>query len=84
LNSTWSSGLTQMEYCRRTDMVLSTLGRYLRRSKHSEQRLVSVKVEARPEPEAGVVLMLGGRQIASAWGFEDAALARLIRVAESA
>jgi|SRR5579864_911816 len=80
-----ASGLTQIEYCRQTGMVLSTLGRYLRRSSGSEQRLVRVKVEATPEPGAGFVVVLGnGRRIESGWRFEDAALARLIRVAESA
>jgi hypothetical protein len=47
--------------------------------------LVRLKVEAPPEPDAGFVLMLvNGRRIASGWGFGDAELARLIRVAESA
>ena len=80
-----ASGLSQMEYCRQTGVVLSTLGRYLRRIDRAEQQLVRVKVEAPPEPGAGCVLMLGnGRRIASGWGFGDAELARLIRVAESA
>jgi hypothetical protein len=81
-----ASGLSQMEYCRQTGMVLSTLGRYLRRINNPEkQQLVSVKVEAPPEPGTGFVLMLGnGRRIASGWGFGDAELRRLIRVAESA
>ena len=80
-----TSGLSQMAYCRQTGMVLSTLGRYLRRSKSSEQQLVRVKVEEAAEAGAGFVLMLGnGRRIATGWGFGDAELARLIRVAESA
>lgn len=80
-----ASGLSQMEYCRQTGVVLSTLGRYLRRINNPEQQLVSVKVEAPPEPGTGFVLMLGnGRRIASGWGFGDAELARLIRVAETA
>jgi 5-formyltetrahydrofolate cyclo-ligase len=80
-----SSGLSQMEYCRQTGMVLSTLGRYLRRIKTPKQELVRIKVEAPPEPGTGFVLMLGnGRRIASGWGFGDAELARLIRVAENA
>ena len=74
-----------MEYCRQTGMVLSTLGRYLRRINTPEQQLVKVKLEAPPEPGTGFVLMLGnGRRIASGWGFGDVELARLIRVAESA
>ena len=80
-----ASGLPQIEYCRQTGMVLSTLGRYLRRMNNPEQQLVRVKLEAPAEPGMGFVLMLGnGRRIASGWEFGDAALARLIRVAESA
>jgi hypothetical protein len=80
-----SSGLSQTEYCRQTGMVLSTLGRYLRRSTNPERELVRVRVEASPEAGTGFVLMLdNGRRIASGWGFGDAELARLIRVAESA
>jgi len=42
------------------------------------------KIESAPEPGTGFVLMLGnGRRIASGWGFGDAELARLIRVAET-
>jgi len=80
-----ASGLSQMEYCRQTGMVLSTLGRYVRRLKSPEQQLVRVKLEAAAEPGMGFVLMLGnGRRIASGWGFGDAELARLIRVTEGA
>ena len=80
-----TSGLSQMAYCRQTGMVLSTLGRYLRRSKSPEQQLVRVKVEEAAEGGTGFVLMLGnGRRIATGWGFGDAELARLIRVAENA
>ena len=80
-----ASGLSQMEYCRQSGMVLSSLGRYLRRVKSPEQQLVRVKIESSREPDTGFVLMLGnGRRIASGWGFADAELARLIRVAESA
>ena len=79
-----ASGLSQLEHCRQTGVVLSTLRRYLRRSQRPEQQLVRVKVEAPPESGTGFVLMLGnGRRIASGWGFGDAELARLIRVAES-
>ena len=80
-----ASGLTQIEYCRQTGMVLSTLGRYLRRRSGAEQRLLRVKVEPAPEPGRGFVVVLGnGRRIESGWRFGDADLARLIRVAESA
>jgi hypothetical protein len=80
-----ASGLSQVEYCRQTGIVLSTLGRYLRRIDRPEQQLLKVKLEAPAEPGTGFVLMLGnGRRIASGWGFGDAELARLIRVAEGA
>lgn len=80
-----ASGLSQMEYCRQSGIVLSSLGRYLRRTKGAEQQLVRVKVEAPSEPGTGFVLMLGnGRHIASGWGFREAELGRLIRVAETA
>jgi hypothetical protein len=80
-----ASGLSQMEYCRQSRTVLSSLGRYLRQAKSPEQQLVRVKIESPPDPGTGFVLMLGnGRRIASDWGFGDAELARLIRVAESA
>ena len=80
-----ASGLSQLEYCRQTGVVLSSLGRYLRRTKGSEPQLVQVKVEAPPEPGTGFVLMLGnGRRIASGWGFGDRELARLIQIVESA
>lgn len=80
-----ASGLSRIEYCRQTGMVLSTLGRYLRRRKRPAQQLVRVKVETPPEPGTGFVLMLGnGRRIASGWEFVEAELARVIRIAESA
>ena len=80
-----ASGLSQVEYCRQSGMVLSTLGRYLRRSTSSEQTLVRVKVRAGAEAADGFVLILSnGRRIASDWSFGDTELARLIRVAESA
>ena len=80
-----SSGLTQIEYCRQTGMVLSTLGRYLRRGSGAEQPLLRVKVEAVPEAGTGFVVVLGnGRRIESGWRFGETDLARVIRVAESA
>ncbi len=41
-----ASGLSQMEYCRQSGTVLSSLGRYLRRVKSPEQQLVRVKIES--------------------------------------
>jgi hypothetical protein len=82
-----ASGLSQMEYCRQTGMVLSTLGRYLRRMDRPEQQLVRVKMETPPSPEPGtgfVLMLSNGRRIVSGWGFGDAELARLIHIAETA
>jgi hypothetical protein len=79
-----ASGLTQVEYCRQTGMVLSTLGRYLRRGGGVEQSLIRVKLEAAAEADGGFTLVLGnGRRIESGWRFGDAELARLIRIAET-
>lgn len=79
-----ASGLTQVEYCRQTGLVLSTLQRHLRRRKGAAPQMVRVKVESTAEPSAGFVLVLGnGRRIESGWRFRDAELARVIRVAET-
>ena len=48
-----ASGLSQMEYCRQSGIVLSSLGRYLRRVKSPEQQLVRVKIESPPDPGYG-------------------------------
>jgi hypothetical protein len=79
-----ASGLSQVEYSRQAGVVLSTLGRYLRR--HTpEQRLLRVNVEPASEPHSGFAVVLGnGRRIETNWRFADAEMARLIRVAESA
>jgi|SRR4051794_34072608 hypothetical protein len=80
-----ASGVTQIEFCRQTGTVLSTLGRYLRQQRAPEQQLIRVNVESAPAPAAGFVVVFGnGRRIESGWRFEDAGLARLIRIAESA
>jgi hypothetical protein len=80
-----ASGVTQIEFCRQSGTVLSTLGRYLRRRRAPEQQLVRVKVESAAEAAGGFVVVLGnGRRIESGWRFEDAGLGRLIRIAESA
>ena len=80
-----ASGVSQLEYSRQTGVVLSTLGRYLRRRTTPEQQLIRVNVEPAPEAAAGFTLVLGnGRRIETNWHFTDTELARLIRLAESA
>src|SRR3974377_805840 len=79
-----AGGMTQVAYCKKPGIALSTLGRYLRRQGGSDQRLIRVSVESAPNAERGFVLVLGhGRRIESGWKFGDAELARLIRVAEA-
>jgi hypothetical protein len=53
-----ASGLSQIDYYRRTGMVLRTLGRYIRRTSAPEQQLMRVNVEAPLEPGTGFVLIL--------------------------
>ena len=78
-----ASGLSQVEYSRQAGVVLSTLGRYLRRHTTAEQGLVRVKLEPASEPTGGFALVLAnGRRIETTWRFTDVELARLIRVAE--
>ena len=80
-----ASGLTQIEYCRQTGLVLSTLGRYLRRHSSAKRQLVRVKLQSNVGTGAGFALRLGnGRRIECGWGFGEGELTRLIRVAESA
>lgn len=80
-----TSGLTQIEYCRRAGMALSTLSRYLRRRGVDQQQWMRVQVESDTESGAGFALVLGnGRRIESGWRFGDAELGRLIRIAEGA
>jgi len=82
-----ASGLSHRKFAEQYGIKLSTLGRYARRARQSQepQQLVRVKLDAPQESDPGFVLMLGnGRRIASGWGFADSALIRLIRVAESA
>ena len=79
-----ASGLKQIEYCRQTGMVLSSLGRYLRRHSRAAQQLVRVRMQSSAEPATSFALVLGnGRRIESSWQFGDAELARVIRVAET-
>lgn len=79
-----ASGLSQLQYSRQAGVVLSTLGRYLRR-RTPEQHLLQVNVEPASEPHSGFVLVLGnGRRIETNWRFTDGELARLIRLTESA
>ncbi len=78
-----ASGMTQAAWSAQAGIALSTLGRYLRRDGHSEQRLVRVKLDSTPDVGCGFALVLGNGRIESGWTFGEAELARLIRVAEA-
>lgn len=86
-----SGDLTQVEYCRRHDLVLSTLGRYLRQERDgSEARprgLVAVELAVKKSggqaDGCGLSVMVGsGRRIVVECNFDAAALQRLVQVLE--
>lgn len=86
-----SGDLTQVEFCRRHDLVLSTLGRYLRRQRGSSAAshggLVAVelavkKLGAQPAG-CGLSVMVGsGRRIVVESDFDGATLQRVVQVLE--
>ena len=78
------SGLGRSEYCRRVGVAVHILGYYLRRQV-GDPGLVRVSLVAEAsEASPGFALVLSNRRrIESQWGFDEAGLARLIRVAES-
>ena len=87
------SGLSRQEYCRREGMPVTTLDYYRQRSTRKAAAaarvaalgLVKVKLEAAAvDPERVFTLVLiNGRRIESGWNFDDAEMARLIRIAEA-
>ena len=86
-----SGELTQIEFCRRHDLVLSTLGRYLRQergsSEASRSRLVAVELAVkklgRHPAGCGLSVMVGsGRRIVVESDFDAASLQRLVQVLE--
>ena len=86
-----SGDLTQVEFCRRHDLVLSTLGRYLRQERGwSETRhsgLVTVELAAKKvgaeSAECGLSVMVGsGRRIVVESDFDAGTLQRLVQVLE--
>ena len=87
-----SGELTQVEFCRRHDLVLSTLGRYLRQEVGSSEAthcgLLTVELAAKKlgaEPAGcGLSVMVGsGRRIAVESDFDAATLQRLVQVLET-
>lgn len=80
------SGLGRAEYCQREGIPVTTLAYYLRRQKTKPPHLVSVTIaENEQSTSSGFVLVLpNGRRIECGWGFAEASLARLLRVAGQA
>ena len=82
------SGMTRREYCQRHGIPLTTLDYYRRRELERERRqarLVPVSIanpETRPAAGGFTVVLGNGRRIEGGWGFAEADLARLLRVAE--
>ena len=78
-----ASGLTRVEYSRRSGVPLSTLSNYCRRQR--AVGLVRVKVEETAAQQQGfAVVLTGGRRIEAGSQFDSAALMRLIRAVEAA
>jgi transposase-like protein len=92
VNEFKNGDLTQVEFCQRHDLVLSTLGRYLRQERDSSEArqrgLVAVelavkKLGAQPDG-CGLSVMIGsGRRIVVESNFDAATLQRLIQVLEA-
>jgi hypothetical protein len=78
-----ASGLTRVEYCRRSGVALSTLSNYCRR--HKSSGLIRVNVEDTPgQPARFALVLAGGRRIEIGSQFSDVELMRLIRAVEAA
>ena len=87
-----SGELTQIEFCRRQGLTLSTLGRYLSRvrasSEASNRGLVAVELAfkkggAEASGDCGLSVSVGsGRRIVVEAGFDAATLQRLVQVLE--
>ena len=84
--------LTQIQFCRRQGLTLSTLGRYLKRlrpaTEASGDGLVAVelavkKCDTMHAPGCGLsVVVASGRRIVVEAGFDAATLQRLVQVLE--
>ena len=77
--------LTRAEFCRQQGISLCTLDYYLRRRvSKGKPRLARVSVSVAPSITSTTftLTLRNGRRIESGWSFDDAMLARLIRIAE--
>ena len=90
-----SSGLNHTQFCRRHDLTLGVLNRYLKRlgaacgSGVTSDGLVAVELAAKKwGAERGdgcglAVILASGRRIAVSTGFDSGALRRLVQVLET-
>jgi predicted transcriptional regulator len=78
-----ASGLTKVEYSRRSGVPLSTLGNYCRRQRAGGLVRVAVEDTAGRE-DCFVVTLAGGRRIEIGSHFDQTVLVRLIRAVEAA
>jgi hypothetical protein len=86
-----ASGLSRQEFCQQRSIALTTFD-YWRRQ-HAEKRqkkqargpgLMKVEVAANQMAGQFTLSLANGRRIESSWGFVEAELTRLIRIAENA
>jgi transposase-like protein len=91
VNEFESGELTQVEFCRRHDLVLSTLGRYLRQERGASAadsdglvavELAKKKSDTEPAGYGLSVVMGNGRRIVIEAGFDAATLERVVQVLE--
>jgi len=86
-----ASGLTRTEFCRRIGISVSTLDYYRRREAQRHrfpkpQQLIRVNVEAQEPTSAQsrfTIILTNRRRIETPSQFDEAALTRLIRIAEA-
>ena len=85
-----ASGLGRREFCQQRSIALTTFDYWRRehgvKAGKPARRPRLVKVEAAASEAAGrfILSLADGRRIESSWGYADAELARVIRIAESA
>lgn len=79
------SGMTRREFCRRTNIPVTTLDYWRqRRAKGPKPRLLEVTVMKPEVPLACTVVLVNGRRIEVPENFHESVLSSLIRVVESA
>jgi hypothetical protein len=78
--------MTRAEFCRQQGVSIYTLDYYLRRQvSKAKPRFARVRLAAAAPTIAScnfTLTLCNGRRIESGWNFDDAMLARLIRIAE--